>query len=166
VKAARAESEAASAVAWPDLRLGPTLQTQNSPGQSFNAAGFNLAVGLPFYHRNAAGQRQAARNAERAALAMAAVDRKQRDVREHTLTAYRLSVAALSEMPSDRVQEEHHREIETLFERAGVPAALLLESHRQRLDMTASRDELELSAVGAYARLAALRGKLTEGVLP
>ncbi|MBI5246840.1 MAG: TolC family protein [Elusimicrobia bacterium] len=154
----------AGAAAWPDFRLGPTIQRQTGSGY-YTAYGVNFALSLPFYQRNAAGRRQADFETRRAELGLAAMEREERDERERAVVAYRASVSALKAMPSETSVSAQHEEIERLFARGLVTAPLLLEAHRQRLDLAEGRDERELAALAAYARLQALRGRLTEGAL-
>ncbi len=162
VEEARSFQDTARSLAWPEFRAGPTIERQTGAG-GFSAYGVNFGLGLPFYQRNGAGRLQADRDAERARLTLAAVDHEQRDLREGALYAYRRSVAALAALPDAAAVNAGHDETERLFARGVVAAPLLLEAHRQRLDLAASQDERELATVENYARLQALRGRLTEG---
>ena len=162
VEEARSRQDSARSLAWPEFRAGPTVERQTGSG-SFSAYGLNFGLGLPLYQRNGAGRIQADREAEHARLTLTAVDHEQRDQRESALYAYRRSVTALTALPGEQAVNAGHVEIERLFARGVVSAPLLLEAHRQRLDLAASQDERELAAIENYARLQALRGRLTEG---
>ena len=159
VDLAAADRQAAAGAAWPDVRLGPTIQMQRSPSQDYNAAGFNLAVGLPLYHHNAAGKTSAELGLRTAELIRVDVERSIRSQRELALFRYRAAMAALGAGPSDEALDKSHAEAEQLFERGLIHVTLFLETHRQRLDLIRGQNESELAALDALSRLRALEGR-------
>jgi outer membrane protein TolC len=156
---AAADRRGARGASWPDVQFGPTIQMQRSPSGDFNAPGFNLAVGLPLYHHNAAGKTTAELGLRKAELTRANVERIARNQRELALFRYRATVAALGAGPTDEAVDKSHAETEQLFDRGLIPVTLLLETHRQRLDLIRGQNESELAALEALARLRALEGR-------
>jgi cobalt-zinc-cadmium efflux system outer membrane protein len=103
------------------------------------------------------------------------VDRAQQslDLRQRELTnekqilvkRYADSVQSLKSTVSAEEVERKHRSMETIFTRGLIPSSLVIEAHRQMVDLTKSRNEMELSALQALWQVYTLEGRLFEELL-
>lgn len=160
LQAAQAEAGAARAASWPDLRVGPSFQRQSSDGQAQRMLGFNLGLPLPLYHRNSAGRERARRAEEAAVLGLEAVRARILAERESERGTYEAAVEALRSAASRKTVVSSHERIEDFFERGLISSSLVIEAHRQMLELTRNRNELELAAVRALWRIRAIDGQV------
>lgn len=165
VAAAQAEVGVAKSAAYPDVRVGPSLQQQkNGPGEGSSTlfgAGFSLP--LPLYQRNAGGRLLAARGAETAAARSVAALAILAAGRDSELARYRAATSALAKAGGHAEMEARHEELEGLFERGLIASSLVIEAHRQIFDFTSDLHGQELSAVQALWTIYAIEGRaLTE----
>ncbi len=158
----RAELSSAESTAWPDLKIGPSFERQTQGSQSYSAFGINLAFPLPVFNTNAGQRRIAGLMVARSELALQAQQTEDQHQIEFLETKYNNAIEVLSSSPSFAEVFKRHRDLEALFVRGLISSALIMESHRQVFEFTKTRNEQELSAVEAWAQLAAHRGTLFE----
>lgn len=158
LKSAQADLEAAKSLGWPDLKIGPSWERQAQGGGVTNAFGLTLAFPLPLYQTNGAGKSYASLGVERAqreaALRKSALE-VERDV---LLSRYNDSVSAMTKAFDVATLDKKHKSLEGMFNRGLIPSQLVIESHRQLLDFVKSRNEHELTAIEALARIRAIDG--------
>ncbi len=159
---ARADLEVARSAAWPDLKIGPTINIQRQTNQSYEAYGFNFTLPLPLYHRNAAGEIYASKGLERASLARIAAERESEDQKAYFRKRYQSAVGALTQSASAAEIAKKHDEVEKLFSQGFLNGMVLVEIHRQVSDFTKTQNEQELAAVESLVRYYALEGKFFE----
>ncbi len=162
VALADAEEHAARGSAWPDLRFGPTIETQRIGSQRMTAFGTNLALVLPLYHRNAAGKEAAGLGQRRAALASEAALIEAVHSHEVLSARYKAAVSALEGSLTAGDIARRETRLTNLFEQGLVAAPLLLEAQRQRLDWISGQNEQERIALEALGRIRALDGRLLQ----
>lgn len=162
IQAARAELAEAESQAWPDLKVGPSFETQKQGATSFQTYGFVLSVPLPLYHANGAGKEGAGLGVQRAEQNKQLRRRELGLQRRQLVHQYTGAVKALKETASFHETERKHRNIEELFQRGLVTATLVIEAHRQIFDFTRSQNESELEAIEALSVIRALDGTLFE----
>lgn len=158
LKLAQADLENAKSLAWPDLKLGPSFEKQTQGGLSTNAFGLQLSLPLPLYQTNSAGRSYARIGVEKA--------QRETEIRKSALEAereilfnrYNDSLAALNRALNIRDLEKKHKNLEGLFNRGLISSQLVIESHRQLLDFVKTRNEHELIATEALARIRAIDG--------
>lgn len=162
-EAARAEAETkarlAKSEAWPDLRIGPTLETESLSDATKTTGGLHFALPLPVLNRNAGGQAYAQAEQIRAESALAAERGKQAVDRESWLSRYRAARKALAQTPSPGAMGPRHAQVEAFFEKGLVPSTLVIEIHRQINDVAKTYHEQELAALEALWRLYLLEGR-------
>lgn len=162
-EAERAEAETqvrlAKSEAWPDLRIGPTLETESLSDATKTTGGLHFALPLPVLNRNAGGQAYAQAEKIRAEGALAAERSKQAVDRESWLSRYRAARRALAQTPSPGALGPRHAQVEAFFEKGLVPSTLVIEVHRQINDVTRTYHEQELSALEALWRIYLIEGR-------
>ncbi|MBI5203237.1 MAG: TolC family protein [Elusimicrobia bacterium] len=162
VSVALAGERAAKGAAWPDLKLGPTFQSQRQGGQDLRAFGNNLSLVLPLYHRNGGGREAAGLALRRTEIAREAVILEARDQRSVWSARYQAAVAALGDSLSAASVADRDARKDRLFEQGLITVPLVLEAHRQRLEWTSGQHEAERVAAEALIRVRALDGRLFE----
>jgi outer membrane protein, heavy metal efflux system len=155
-----AQNAHASAGVWPDLRLGPRIETNSGHGQSSQGYGVALALPLPLYQRNDGERRLAKSQVEAARVALIQKDRELRADRQKWTAVYRQALTAYQAGPSLQDVHQKHHSLETLFERGLVSAPLVIEAHRQAAEYVKARHEQELSALEALWSIYALNGTI------
>ena len=164
--ASAAESKAnlaiANSQAWPDLKAGPRVDAESGNGESNVGGGAAVSLALPLYQRNQGERRVAAAQAEQAALNLQLTERELAVDRQRRLANYRSAVDAWRRSPSPEEIEKRHRSFEEEFHRGLIPASLTVEAHRQMVDFTKTRHEVELRAMDALWSLYVLDGRVEE----
>ncbi len=162
LKNAKAEMEIAKGASWPDLKLGPTIQSQSEGSNQYLTYGVNLTLPLPLYQVNGGGRAVAAAGLMRAEQSLELRKRELNQQRRILITQYQKSSKALKESVSLQEIEKKHKSVERQFERGVISSSLVIEAHRQLVDFTKSQNELELNALESLWRLKALEGSLFE----
>ncbi len=161
----KAGLESAKSLAWPDLKFGPTLETQSQGNLNTNALGINFSLPLPLYQTNGFGRSLAAAAILRAENLVSAT----RLLEEHELMLnrekYQDAVVGLAKAMSLDDLHRRHKAIERSFAQGVVASSLILEVHRQMADYIKSLSEQENTAIESLAQVYAIEGRLlTEGL--
>lgn len=162
---AQAEISEAKSASWPDLKLGPTFETQSQGSQRINAFGLNLSFAIPLFHVNGAGRSYAAAGLSRAQSALAVTRQVESQQLQLQLEKYQDAVSSLESSLSISDLEKKHRDVESSFGSGIVPSSLVIEIHRQMADYTKSLSEQENTAIEALAKIYSIEGRLlSEGL--
>lgn len=164
---AAAGLHAAKSQSWPDLKIGPTVQTANpsGAGRTGTEVGGTISLPLPLLNLNRGGRQFAAAEKVRADLNLEVTRERLSKERRKQAERYWNAVKILSQSSSRSGLATRHKAVDDLFERGLAPSALVLESHRQMITIIQSLDEQEIAALDALWRLYILDGKLTEAKL-
>jgi cobalt-zinc-cadmium efflux system outer membrane protein len=157
---AEAELSLARAESIPDLRIGPAYQFAADGALRTHRFGIRLSFALPVWNLNGGARASAHQSVK---LANINLDQAQRseDARVTRLfKQYQDNIASLAEIPSpDDLQRKHSR-IEKLFFQGLITSPLMIESHRQLVELEKSRHERELVTLELFYKLNALQGNL------
>ncbi len=153
----------AKSKSWPDLRVGPSLDTEFQNGGGTNVlGGVAFSIPLPVLNRNRGEKAYAQAGQIRADKNMELVLQKTNAQKQLLFKQYKNAVQGLrSTHPIGQLASEHQN-IESFFERGMVTSTLVIETHRQLFEITKTRNEQELNAVEALWRLYILDGRLME----
>jgi outer membrane protein TolC len=165
VSLANSELSLSQSNAWPDLKIGPTFELQNSIGQNFTAYGFNFILPLPFYHRNESQKYFATLEIQKNKIALEARRKESIDEKEFYSKRYITATLALKSSPSLADLARNHQEIEKLFEQGLIPGNLVIEIHRQIHDFIKTFNEQETTAAESLTRVYMLEEKLPEEII-
>lgn len=165
LKLAASDLSLAKSIAWSDFKIGPTYEIQKSPGQNFNAYGFNFILPLPFYHTNEAGKSYSNLEIKKNEIVLDIVQREALEEREHYGHIYERAVEAIKGSPSPNELHKKHEEVEGLFSRGLIPGNLVIELHRQIHDFSMTLNRQETAAAEALTRIYILEGKLPEEII-
>jgi cobalt-zinc-cadmium efflux system outer membrane protein len=162
LKHAKAELSLAKSNSWPDLKLGPSFETETEGGLTVYKYGLNLSIPLPLYQVNSAGRAYAWAGLLKSEHSLELRKKELSQERQILLTQYQKATKSLKESVNLSEAEKKHINVDRLFRRGVIPSSLVIEAHRQLVDFTKSQNEQELIALEALLKLKALSGTLFE----
>lgn len=162
LRLAEADLAVAQSLSWPNLKVGPSFESQSSGPLSFQTYGFNLSLELPLLQINGGNKALARAGRDMAERSLSLKERELSNQRTILLQKYtRLVKAVETSLPQEDL-ERKHRNTDALFARGIIPSSLVIEAHRQLVDYTKSQNEQELAAVEALWQIYILEGRAFE----
>lgn len=162
---AKAELDEAKSLSWPDLKLGPSFETQSQGSEKINSFGLNLSFTIPLFNVNGSGRSYARAGVNRAEMLLAATRRTENQQLQLQVERYKDAIEALESSISSADLQRRHREVESAFANGVVPSSLVIEIHRQLADYSKSLSEQENIAIESLAKIYSMQGRLlTEGL--
>jgi cobalt-zinc-cadmium efflux system outer membrane protein len=165
LKIAEGLKEKADAGAWPNLKVGPTVRSTKDNGVSDSFVGFSLSMPLPVFTLNGGSRSFAEQKKLAAAMSLEHTKRLELSSRAQLVSQYYQTVSALKNTISLKVIDEKHEQIEKQFFRGLVPSSLVIEAHRQLLDLEERRNLSELEALEALGQILIIDNKFQEVIL-
>lgn len=161
-----ADAELANSATWPGLKFGPMWNSQAGVGEPAQSLfGFRLMMDLPFFNQNSGGRAFAQAGVVRGEKNIDLLRKEEKHEREEQLKVYRSAIAILKEIPESNTIEKEFKKNETLINRGLVSGPLLIEFHRQRAELTKSRNIRELKAIEALWQIYKFDGRIFSEVL-
>ncbi len=162
LKLAEAELSVAQSLSWPNLKIGPSFESQTSGPFTFQTYGVNLSFELPIFQINGGGRAVARTGLDLAERSLTLRERELSNQRKILLQKYDFSVKAVQTSLTHSELEKKHRSTDALFARGIIPSSLVIEAHRQIVDFTKNQNEQELSALEALWKIYVLEGRAFE----
>jgi cobalt-zinc-cadmium efflux system outer membrane protein len=162
LKLAEAELSVAQSLSWPNLKIGPSFESQTSGPFTFQTYGVNLSFELPLFQINGGGRAVARTGLDLAERSLTLKERELSNQRKILLQKYDFSVKAVLASLTHAELEKKHRNTDALFARGIIPSSLVIEAHRQIVDFTKNQNEQELTALEALWRVYVLEGRAFE----
>lgn len=161
VEVQKARTQVEQAQLFPNLKIGPQIEMLKEGNLNDERFGFNLSFDFPLWNRNQ-------RLIESATLTQDYENQKQ-DYRrqqmnlelEFLINKYASLKKALKSKAYGTDIEEKHQNAERLFRRGVISSGLIIEVHRQMIELATSRQETQLEAFDTLWRALAHAGKLT-----
>ncbi len=163
LKNAQAEVELARSNSWPDLKIGPTIQSQTEGSHTYLTYGLNVTLPIPLFQANEGGRAVAETGLSRAEQSLELRKKELNQEYKILQNQYQKATKSLKESASLSEMERKHLTVDKQFARGVISTSLIIEAHRQMLDFTKAQNEQELMALEALLRLQALQGNLFEG---
>lgn len=160
LKSAQADLSLAQSDSWPNLKIGPEFQAQTQGGIAYQAFGLSLALPLPLYQANGGGRTYATLGLGRAETALHSGSDLLKTERNRELAQYHAALKALQQASTLREVEKEHQSVEELFKGGLIQSSLVIEAHRQIVDLTRNVNEQELAAIRALWRIYAIDGRV------
>lgn len=157
-KMAEAKVSEAKGAAWPDLRIGPTVETDREADDTNVMAGGSVSLPLPLLSWNRGAKSYARLEEKRANLHQQNTSDQAVQDREIQRLRYREALAGLRRLTA----AEKENPVQSLTERGLISGSLLLEFNRQRVEVASLRHQQELIALEALWKIAILDGRLME----
>lgn len=151
--------------AWPDFKLGPSFQTQTGIVGQDSAAGVNVGLTLPLLSHNKGGIEYAKRDHVRNLLSYQLANQKNQSERVKQIQRYNQALRSLYQIKSTASINANHANLEKYFTDGLISSSLVIETHRQMIELIESRNMQELTALDALWRLYILEGKVLEAKL-
>lgn len=156
-KISQAKFKAAKSDAWPDFKLGPTIETETQAQDTATMAGMRLALPLPILSQNHGAKSYAKLDEMRSHLILNNTLRKTEIERVQQIKRYQNALSALNLYAAQGANDKH-RKIEDFFEKGLISSSLVMESHRQLYEIAKTRNEQELTALDALWRVRIIDG--------
>ena len=162
VELAQASLTLEEANSWRNLNVGPIFSFQKENLDETYAIGLAVSFEMPFFDRNQ-GERA------RAAMELVAKKVELENVRKENqfdlatwYNRYERSLESLNNTAREDLLKKKREKVEKFFARGVISAALVIETYRQLIEFTQSRNEFELSALLAKAQILKLTGKIEQ----
>ncbi len=156
-----AESELANASTWPNLKIGPMWNSQAGVGQPAQSLlGFRLVMDLPVLNWNSGGRSFAQAGVLRGEKNITLLREEEQHERNEQMKVYQRALATLKSVPEASVIEKDFQKNESLVRRGLISGPILIEFHRQRAELTRSRNTRELKAIEALWHIYQFDGRI------
>lgn len=155
---AEGELKEARAMAWPEFTVS-LIGADNIDGSlQYQTYGAAISLPLPLFQRNE-GEKSLKSSQYSKALKLHRknIERQENDLK-NLIQVYETSVKNLKNTPSSQSVDNKHKKAESLFSRGMIAGPLIIETHRQLIEYTQSRNEEELKALEALWSLYLLNG--------
>ncbi|MCM2279016.1 MAG: TolC family protein [Oligoflexia bacterium] len=162
---AQAELGLARAEAWPDLKFGPFLERTDAVSGRAYSLGIQLSLTLPVFNQNGGGRAAAQAGVDRAESDAGIARAERESERSSAVAQYQKMVGRLGQSRWKRESGGRQETLERLFARGLISIPLVIEAHRQLLELQKTFHELELQALEAIYQIQVLDGKLPEAFL-
>lgn len=162
---AKGQKEKADADPWPDLKIGPSIKIQKDGGINENFYGLSLSMPLPIFSLNGSGRSYGTQKLIEAEMSRSLTSRKVTGMREQLVKKYQATILALKSSITDKSAEEKHERIERHFFRGLVPSSLVIEAHRQLIELEEKRNESERDALEALGAILIIDNQFSEVIL-
>lgn len=151
--------------AWPDFKLGSSFQTQTGITGKDSSAGVTFGLGIPIVSRNKSEIEYAKRDYAKSALSYQLITQKNQSERIKQIRRYNQAIQSLHQVQSTASINTGHENLEKYFTEGLLSASLVIETHRQLIELTESKNIQELNAIDALWRLYIIDGKIMEAKL-
>lgn len=165
LQVARSQKEKAIANSWPDLKIGPAVRIVNDGVTNDSFYGAAISIPLPVFNLNGAGRAYGQERLVEAQMSYDLAQRKVTALRDQLVKKYLETTTALKESLSNQVIEDRHEQTEKLFFKGVVPSALVIEAHRQLIQLEQKKNESTREAIEALGSIYIIDNKFSEVLL-
>lgn len=157
---AQAQLNAAKASSWPELKLGPVIQTSETDSVKENLYGFQLSIELPVFNLNRAERSYSKIGYESEKIHNEYTEKIENHNRAELVKVYQRIVDILKDSPAIEDLEKVNKTQATTIRQGLISAPLVIESYRQLDEFIQSRHERELKATEILWQLYNIDGKI------
>lgn len=127
--------------------------------------GISFNISLPVFNRNSGHISFFEQKKVSASLALEQVKNTESSTRNQLVHKYYKTVQALKGTLSLNTINENHSQIEKQFFKGLVSSALVIEAHRQLIDLEGRRNTAELEAIEALGKILTIDNQFQEEIL-
>ncbi|PIP91430.1 MAG: hypothetical protein COW01_03495 [Bdellovibrionales bacterium CG12_big_fil_rev_8_21_14_0_65_38_15] len=157
---ARMELEKANATR--NINIGPIFRYEKESVDETYAVGLSLNFEMPFFDSNQGERTKAAKEVIVSHINFENTQKEAKFDLETWYTRYHRQVSSLEESSKASMLQAKRKKVERFFERGVISASLVIETYRQLIEFTQSRNEFELSALYSKAQILKLTGKIDQ----
>jgi cobalt-zinc-cadmium efflux system outer membrane protein len=148
--------------AWPDLKIGPSIQVEQEGGANNTLVGFNLSLPLPLFSLNGGGKANARSNLIKARKLTLLTAKEEKHERHEQLKVYESSLSVLKTTMNKKIVDKKYDRIQKLYLRGVVSSTVLLESLRQKISFLKLRHNKEMTTLKSLWSIYMYDGKVLE----
>lgn len=152
----------AKAEAWPEFTVDLIVQNKIEGSDQYQLYGAGIRLPFPIFQRNQGEKSLKAVEFSRAQNLVNANQIRSERIVENLSQTYDDSVRNLQNTPSEDFVEKKHRKAEQLFAQGLISGPLIIETYRQIIDYTESRNIEEMRAIESLWKLYILKGNYLE----
>lgn len=165
LKIALADLSLQKSETWGNLQIGPIYQYRYEEGNGFPVVGIGLTLPLPLYNQNQGGKQKTLFQYKSMEYLKNYELKKIQSEWPILEKAFAQTTNNVKNQPSNVEIEKKHHELEGLFYRGLVPSSLIVEAHRQMVDLTIGQHEQQLKCLQLLFRAYALNGEIPKDYL-
>ncbi|MFZ3230227.1 MAG: TolC family protein [Pseudobdellovibrio sp.] len=162
LESAKSFKEKTDAEVWSDVKIGPVIKQVKDSSSSENYVGVALSVPLPLFNLNGAGKKYSQQKLVEAEMNYSLTSKKIPALRAQLAKKYENIVSSLKKTISTKSLEDKHNQMERLFFKGLVSSPLVIEAHRQLIELEQKRNAFELSAIETLGLLQIIDNNFTE----
>lgn len=142
-----AEYESASAEAWPDLKLGPTIRFSGEGPIHSQAYGLGVSISLPIWDARGPLKRATHRLIEASRITLEAKHTQEQLLIQEKSDSYRALRERILDRSARESFEHYIDSVESQYARGLLGPAHVIEAYRQRIEGLRSRFQVERTAL-------------------
>lgn len=158
LESAKMKLELERSNAYPDLKIGPTFETESINGKNYQSVGLSISMDLPILSTNSGSKSQALEQVNTARVRYKNIKREASLDLEAWIEKYNALGSSLKTIATREDLDKKHLKIEKLFKRGVISTAMIIESHRQLIEFANTRYEFELGAAEALWNIYKING--------
>lgn len=157
---AQMELEKANGVS--NMSIGPIFRYERENIDETYAVGLAVNFEMPFFDRNQGERARAAKEVVVKSIEYKNTQKEAAFDLETWYTRYHRQLTSLEESSKRSMLQVKRKKVEGFFERGVISASLVIETYRQLIEFSQSRNDFELSAIYSKAQILKLTGKINQ----
>ncbi|EQC46129.1 TolC family protein [Bacteriovorax sp. Seq25_V] len=141
---------------YPDIEIGPKVILDNRE----KIYGVNISFDIPVFNQNTARKERMLKNLNLTRAIKKSSEEETAIRYQSWITKYQDLLETLEKIGSQRSFEEKHKRMEKLFKRGIISTNLVIETHRQLIEFSETRHDLEHGLIEAYLKINEFHGTL------
>lgn len=165
LKLAQSQKDKADGEVWSDIKIGPAIKTTKDNNDTSTYVGIGLSMPLPVLNQNQATRAYQLQKMIEAELNMEKVKRNTISTRTELRQSYQQIIQSLKNTSELNLASAKHEELERQFFKGLVSSPLVIEVHRQLLELEQRKNSSELEALAYLGELLIIDQKFAGVVL-
>lgn len=165
LKLAQSQKAKADGEVWSDIKIGPAIKATKDNNDTATYVGIGLSMPLPVLNQNQASRAYQSQKMIEAELNMEKVKRNTISARSELRQSYQQIIQSLKNTTELNLASAKHEELERQFFKGLVSSSLVIEVHRQLLELEQRKNSSELEALAYLGELLIIDQKFAGVVL-
>lgn len=164
LKVAQSQKAKADGEVWSDIKIGPAVKTTKDNNDTTTYVGIGLSMPLPLLNQNQASRSYQSQKMIEAELNMEKVKRSTISARSELRQSYEQTIQSLKNTTELNLASAKHEELERQFFKGLISSSLVIEVHRQLIELEQRKNSSELEALTYLGELLIIDQKF-DGVI-